>query len=198
MRKSSPPPFSGEEAMYSVISSQLFDKRDHSSQLKKLMNGGLENRKAGNKSIRIMLLGSENDEVEFVSMVEKSGGVVVIDDHCTGSRYFWDNSEISSLDPITRIARRLLKRPRCPSKELAERTRLKHILDLYKEWGAEGAIILQQKFCDPHEFDNPPIKKYLEKEEIPTLSLELDVTVPIGQFKIRTEAFYEIIRGDIF
>ncbi|MEE9377076.1 MAG: 2-hydroxyacyl-CoA dehydratase family protein [Candidatus Lokiarchaeia archaeon] len=41
------------------------------------------------------------------------------------------------------------------------------------------------------------IKETLENEVgIPTIFLEFDVTVPIGQFKTRVEAFLEILREE--
>jgi benzoyl-CoA reductase subunit C len=56
---------------------------------------------------------------------------------------------------------------------------------------------MQMKFCDPHELDTVAIKKALEEDlDIQTLFLEFDVTVPIGQFKTRVEAFLEIIREE--
>ena len=74
-----------------------------------------------------------------------------------------------------------------------------HIVELADEWGVEGAIVIQQKFCDPHELDIPAIRKALEDAGVKTLFLELDVTVPVGQFKIRVEAFLEMLaEEDLF
>ena len=72
-----------------------------------------------------------------------------------------------------------------------------HIVNLAREWDAQGAILIQQKFCDPHELDIPATKKVLKDElGIPSLFLEFDVTVPMGQFKIRAEAFLETLREE--
>ena len=54
----------------------------------------------------------------------------------------------------------------------------------------------QQKFCDPHETDIPSLRRLLEENNIPTYFLEFEVTVPIGQFKIRVEAFIEQLKAD--
>ena len=99
-------------------------------------------------------------------------------------------------DLMTAIAERYVKRVPCPSKDWPNRTRLDHILQLVKEYNAQGAILIQQKFCDPHELDTPAIKEKLEDNGLVTLFLEFDVTVPIGQFKTRVEAFLEIIREE--
>ena len=73
------------------------------------------------------------------------------------------------------------------------------MLSLAKEWDVKGVILIQQKFCDPHELDIPALKKALEQVGIPSLFLEFDVTVPLGQFRIRVEAFLEMLsQDDIF
>jgi benzoyl-CoA reductase subunit C len=69
-------------------------------------------------------------------------------------------------------------------------------MELAKDFGVQGAIVMQQKFCDPHELDTVAIRKELEKKGIKTLFLEFDVTVPIGQFRIRVEAFLETLKQD--
>jgi benzoyl-CoA reductase subunit C len=77
-----------------------------------------------------------------------------------------------------------------------ERTRVEHIIKLAKDFDAKGAIVIQQKFCDPHEIDIPAIIKELNDIDVKTLFLEFDVTVPIGQFKIRVEAFLEMLQEE--
>jgi benzoyl-CoA reductase subunit C len=98
---------------------------------------------------------------------------------------------------LNSIAERYVNRTPCPSKDWPERTRLEHIVKLAKEYDVQGAIIMQMKFCDPHELDTVAIKETLENQlDIQTLFLEFDVTVPVGQFKTRVEAFLEIIREE--
>jgi benzoyl-CoA reductase subunit C len=70
------------------------------------------------------------------------------------------------------------------------------VLGLAKEFNARAAIFLQQKFCDPHEGDYPDLKEHLEKNGIPTLFLEFDITNPIGPFRIRIEAFLETMSDE--
>ena len=128
-------------------------------------------------------------------MVEGCGSVIVTDDHCTGSRYFWNQVEPEE-DRLLAIAKRYVNRPACPTKDWPQRTRLDHVRMLAKQWDVAGAIIIQQKFCDPHELDIPEQRKSLDGIDVPTLFLELDVTVPVGQFKIRVEAFLEMLAED--
>ena len=194
LRKSSNPPLTGLEAMYMVVSSQMVDKHEHNQVLESLLQK-LPSRNLGDSGERLMILGSEDDDTEFIAMVESLGATFVTDDHCTGTRYFQDEVHLTS-DPLTAIAERYIKRVPCPSKDWPERTRLDHIVRMAKDYDVQGAILIQQKFCDPHELDIPIIKETLEKNGLTTLFLELDVTVPIGQFKTRVEAFLEILREE--
>jgi benzoyl-CoA reductase subunit C len=194
-RKNPNPPLTGLEAMYMVVSSQMVDKREHNKALEEVLQK-LPSRLLDEPGERLMILGSEDDDTEFVAMVEDLGARFVIDDHCTGTRYFNTNINTNG-DALTSIAERYVKRIPCPSKDWPQRTRLDHIIKLAKEYDVQGAIIMQMKFCDPHELDTVAIKKALEEDlDIQTLFLEFDVTVPIGQFKTRVEAFLEIIREE--
>jgi benzoyl-CoA reductase subunit C len=128
-------------------------------------------------------------------MVESVGATIVIDDQCSGTRYFWNEARLDG-DPVKAIADRYCERPACPTKDYPEHTRFNHVLGLAKEYRAQAAVFLQQKFCDPHEGDYPDLKRHLETNGIPTLFLEFDITNPIGPFRIRIEAFLETLRED--
>jgi benzoyl-CoA reductase subunit C len=196
-RKADAPPITGEEAMFIGLADQVIEKEEHSAALEKLLNGfnGAGPRDVG---VRLMLVGSEDDDTEFVRMVESVGATFVVDDHCTGTRYFWNQVEPSE-DKLGAIAARYVNRPACPSKDWPERTRIPHIVSLAKDYNAQGAIVIQQKFCDPHELDIPAVQKALKEAGIPTLFLEFDVTVPLGQFRVRVEAFLEMLsEEDLF
>ncbi len=194
-RKSDNPPMTGLEAMYMAVSNQMIDKREHSKVLEEALKI-LPKRKLDKETgARLMIVGSEDDDTEFINMVESVGATIVIDDHCTGSRYFWNEAKPGP-DRLNAIAQRYIERPACPSKDWPVRTRLPHILKLAKDYNVQGAIVIQQKFCDPHELDIPAINKMFKENNIPTLFLEFDVTVPIGPFKTRVQAFLEMISED--
>jgi benzoyl-CoA reductase subunit C len=196
-RRAQPPPLTGAEALQVVLSNQMSDKREHSELLQSVLPkmAGRTPSSAGSGT-RLLIVGSEDDDLEFFRMVEKVGGMVVTDEHCTGTRYFWNKVEIDGLPPLQAIANRYCDRPPCPTKDWEVRNRMEHILGLAREWDCRGAIVIQQKFCDPHELDTPAIKKGLEEAGVPVLFLEFDVTVPVGQFQIRVEAFLEMLEAE--
>ena len=192
LRKSNNPPVSGEESMYMVIASQCMDKAEQNRILQEVLaeRRGQEGPAAGT---RLMLIGSEDDDTEFVRMAESMGASIVTDDHCTGTRYFWGEAPAAE-SPLASLADRYLQKVPCPEKDFDGRVRWQHIFRLIEEYRVEGALLIQQKFCDPHEFDIPVLTKVLQQEKgIPCLFLEFDVTVPAGQFRTRLEAFLEML-----
>jgi benzoyl-CoA reductase subunit C len=198
-RKVANPPLTGVEAMYMVVSSQIVDKKEQNLILEETLKELSKRSIDRDPGVRLMIVGSEDDDTEFLNMVESLEATIVVDDHCTGSRYFW-NEVTPAEDRLAAIAERYVDRTPCPSKDWPERKRVAQILSLAKEYNVQGAILIQQKFCDPHELDTPAIRKAFKNANIPTLFLELDVTVPVGQFKTRVEAFLEemLLEEDLF
>lgn len=198
-RKLDKPKITGLEAMEMVLSSQVMDKEEHSRLLEQLLQELPNRRLDQNTSVRLMIIGSEDDDRIFMKNVENLGATFVIDEHCTGSRYFWNNVSPSE-DRLSAIAERYIDRVPCPSKDWPEFTRAKHIVNLAQEFRAQGALVIQNKFCDPHGIEIPPLKEALKAVGVPIYPLEFDVTVPWGQFRTRVEAFLETLTGleDLF
>jgi benzoyl-CoA reductase subunit C len=193
LRKADPPPLFGSEAIELVLSSQLSDKAEHNKLLEALLKELPQRQNGPQEGTRLMIIGSEDDDIDFLRFVETLDATFVADEHCTGSRYFW-NEAIPEEDRLRTIGTRYIQRPPCPTKDWEYRWRFNHILNMAKEYDVQGALLVQQKFCDPHEFDIPPLKTLLEKNGIPSLFLEFDITVPVGQFRTRVEAFLEMLQ----
>jgi benzoyl-CoA reductase subunit C len=201
-RKQDSPPITGVESMYMTCSQFFTDAREWlpvALEVKEELEIRRLDRDVGK---RLLLVGSENDEIEFIRMVEtlgereSVGATVVVEEHCTTTRYFWDEVSESGGDPLTTIAERYVSRTPCPAKDWPRRTRLDRILELAKDFRVDGAIVIQQKFCDPHETDIPFVRKHLEDNGIPTYFLEFDVTTAAGPFAIRVEAFLETLEAE--
>jgi len=189
-RKETNPRVNGVEALYASITAQFVDKEEHSRELRRVLAELPKRKQDRPEGVRFITIGSENDDVAFMAMVESVGSTIVIDDQCSGTRYFWNEARVQD-DPIAMIADRYCERPACPTKDYPAHTRFDHVLKLAKDYNARAAVFLQQKFCDPHEGDYPDLKRHLEENGIPTLFLEFDITNPLGPFRIRIEAFLE-------
>lgn len=196
LRKSPIPPISGAETMEIVLAGMFMDKAEHNRLLEQFLSELPQLTPPEKPATRLMLIGSENDDIEFLGLIESLGAKVVIDDHCTGSRYFW-TEVIWQPDRLSAIADRYLNKPPCPLKDLVERHRFPHILRLAREYNVQGVFFVQQKFCDPHEFDIAPMEVLFRENQIPTLFLELDMTIAAGQFRTRIEAFLELLQLEL-
>ena len=71
--------------------------------------------------------------------------------------------------------------------------RFRHALQLGINHKVEGVIAVEQKFCDPHGFDFHHVTQAFEHVGIPTLFLEIDNMVTVGQIKTRVQAFIEML-----
>lgn len=194
LRKADSPAFGGVAAMEMVLASQVMDKEENTRLLSQAL-AEFKPHPPGKKVVRLMVVGSEDDDTGIIQLIESLGATVVIDETCTGSRYFWNEIEPDS-NPLAAIARRYLKRPPCPAKDIDEASphqRLKFILELARDYRVRGVVILQQKFCHPHEFDYPNLVQALQENNLPSTLLEMDMTIPYGQFRTRIEAFLEML-----
>ena len=130
---------------------------------------------------------------DIYSLIEAAGGDVVWDDLCTGSRYF--DGDIGDETPLLAgIADRYRKRMVCPAKHMDLTRRGTYLVQLTKAHRAAGVIFVLLKFCDPHAFDYPYMKKMLDAAGIPSLLFEVeDQQIVAGQVRTRCEAFIEML-----
>lgn len=197
IRRENPDAVSGRD-VNAVMKSAMIMDRD--VLLEKLLHviPELEEKTAEKKSNRkrLVLSGGICNMPDVYGVIENSGGAVVWDDLCTGSRYFGGSIIDTDGDIVASIANRYLDRIVCPAKHSGLRSRGEQLVDAVKESRADGVIFMILKFCDPHAFDYPYLKDMLEKENIPSLLVEIEDRLPAeGQVKTRIEAFLEILRN---
>jgi benzoyl-CoA reductase subunit C len=182
--------------LYTVIkSAMIMDRSTLPALLSELMEHLMETRQVNQhkKEKRIVLAGGFCNMPEIFRTIETSGGIVITDDFCTGTRYY-EGIINTDNDIFEAIAERYLKKISCPAKHSGLYSRGEHIVNLAKESQADGVIFLHLKFCDPHAFDYPYIKAMLDKEDIPSLLFEIEDQLPSeGQFRTRCEAFMEML-----
>lgn len=144
---------------------------------------------------RLVLSGGACSLPDIHQAVEGAGAAVVWDDLCTGTRSF-TGAIATGPDPIGAIARRYAERVVCPAKHAGLDSRAKALIDAVKKSRADGVVFVVLKFCDPHLFDYPYLKSYLDERGIPSLMLEIeDRQAGTGQFATRIEAFVETINN---
>jgi benzoyl-CoA reductase subunit C len=195
LRKDDEPPLSGAEALEMTLSSQLVDKAEHNRLLSEALPELQQTSQRPSAGVRLMLIGSENDDIDYVRLIESLGSIVVIDESCTGSRYFWNECRLDA-DPLDAIASRYIERPPCPAKDLPEHRRFSYIVEMIRDFRIEGVIMTLQRFCHNHETEIPGLQALFEKEGIPVLQLEYSFIAPPNWYRNRIEAFLEMIRSE--
>lgn len=130
-------------------------------------------------------------------IAETSGAAIVCEESCVGTRLLTGSTEIPPDGveaQLAAIAERQMK-THCacfsPNNE-----RLDDIVNLAREYKADGVIQFTLQFCQPFNVEAARVEKRLEKEGIPCLSLESDYSEgDVEQIRTRVEAFLEMIRS---
>lgn len=199
-RKTNPPMIFGWEAA-EIIRAAWFLPRDEFNSmltqcLRDLEDGhrgykdGPERPKKGD--FRLMLVGSELDDPGYIKAIEDLGAIIVVDDLCCGSRYFWELVAEEG-DPYLALSRRYLTRPYCPRTH-PHTIRVQHLKRLAKEFNVEGVILQSIKFCDPHSASYPMLRDGFKELDLPMIYVEREYTLSgVGQLKTRVQAFLELL-----
>jgi benzoyl-CoA reductase subunit C len=170
------------------------DKAEHNELLRKALKELSQSAPVIRKGPRLMLLGSVNSDIAVIRFIESLGGNVVVDDYCTGRRYY-QSPVVPELNRLAALATRLMAKTPCPLKDLPNRRRPAYYSQLVEDYRVDGVIYTLQRQCDPHGLDYPVIESLMKEKNIPMLRLELDYTVPMGQLRTRVEAFLEMMAG---
>jgi len=155
---------------------------------------GLEPEEKPQDKIRILLAGSTLDDMVLVEFVEESGGKIVEDDFCNGTRYFQTLTD-ETLPPMEAIARRLMERPLCPCKFLRTGAYSRSLMEKAYKVQAHGVILIRQKFCDPWGWEFPLMQSVFREKQIPLLMVETEQPGAPGPAATRIQAFLEMLKG---
>ncbi|MCI8476946.1 MAG: 2-hydroxyacyl-CoA dehydratase [Oscillospiraceae bacterium] len=203
-RKESKLPISGKDAL--VISQIAFyDDPARFTQMTHKLCDELEQRVKDGVSVfpagtkRILLTGTPLavPNWKLHHLIETSGGAVVAEEMCTGTRYFEqlvDESQTALEGQIDALADRYMK-INCAC-FTPNTKRIDDILRLVEEYHADGVIDVNLKFCSLYDAEGYHVERALKEKGIPVLGLETDYTdTDEGQLRTRIGAFLEILGG---
>jgi len=145
---------------------------------------------------RVMVVGSEVDDLDFIKLVEDSGAYVCADRFCYGSLPGRDPIVLTDdEDAVTQICRQYMNRGQCPRyMDMAKMTgRRAYVAQMAKEYGADGIIYEQMKFCDPWAYEKM-LGSHILREEFgyPVLAVDRPYAIATsGQMRTRVQAFVE-------
>ena len=147
---------------------------------------------------RVLVVGSEVDDTDFIKLVEDAGAYVCADRFCYGSLPGRDPIVLSEdEDALTQICRVYMQRCQCPRMmdTPTMNGRRAYVDALAAEYGADGIIYQQMKFCDPWAYERMLGSHILHTEYgRPVLSVDRPYTIgSSGQMRTRVQAFVESI-----
>ena len=138
--------------------------------------------------IKVVLIGSfcEQPPLELIESIEESGCYIIDDDFLLGWRLFRRDVPIDG-DPYRALAVAYLNDSlHASTKHDLRVPRATAIIDSVQRVGADAAICLIAKFCEPGLFDYALYRKAFDEHHVPHLYLEFEEKMWLYE-KIRTE-----------
>jgi len=187
--------FSAAEFSAIVKTATLWPKDGHNAKLEWLLSWAEHSHPVANAGVRLFIAGSVCDQFPLFNLFDTCGVSIVGDDLCTGWRYFSADVSVTG-NPIEALADRLIRKVPCPCKYNPGLDRGTDLLQRVEQSHAQGVVFLLLKFCDPHAFDYPYLKKRLDERNIPSLLLEIEPGgLPLGAIETRLQAFVETLES---
>ncbi|AYD39698.1 2-hydroxyacyl-CoA dehydratase [Clostridium fermenticellae] len=201
LRKYKPSPISGLD---SLLISQIafYDDPERFTQKLNELCDELEERvkedkgNCGTKK-RILITGTPMalPNWKLHSIIESLDAEVVVEENCTGTRYFENqvSSEGETMEQlITNISDRYLNiNCACFTPNTG---RIDDIVRYVKEYNIDGVIDADLAFCHTYAVESSSVEKELKDRNIPIMHIETDYsTEDSGQIKTRVEAFLEML-----
>jgi benzoyl-CoA reductase/2-hydroxyglutaryl-CoA dehydratase subunit BcrC/BadD/HgdB len=201
-RKNEKLPISGKDCLL-ISQIAFYDDPARFAQMTNRLCDELEKRVAEGVSVfaegtkRIMLTGTPLaiPNWKLHNIVETSGGAVVCEEMCTGTRYFErlvDETKETVDEQIAAIADRYMGiNCACFTPNSA---RIDDIIRLAKEYKVDGVIDVNLKFCSLYDTEGYSVEKALKEAGIPVLGIETDyVDSDAEQLRTRISAFLEML-----
>ena len=195
-------PISGKDALL-MMQIAFFDDPKRCAQMCNNLADELEKRIADGVSVfkegtkRILVSGTPMaiPNWKLHHIIETSGGAVVCEEMCTGTRYF--EHEVAEGLPTLEaqymaLAQRYMKN-NCAC-FTPNSGRIDDIIRLCKEYKVDGVIDVNLKFCSTYDIEGYTVEKALKDAGIPVLGIETDYTdADAEQLRTRVEAFIEML-----
>ena len=203
-RKNEKLPISGRDALL-ISQIAFYDDPGRFTQMTNKLCDELEQRVKDGVSVfeegtkRIMLTGTPLaiPNWKLHNIVETSGGAVVCEEMCTGTRYFEhqvDESGKTLDEQIQALAKRYMN-INCAC-FTPNNDRIDDILRLAKEYKVDGIIDVNLKFCNLYDTEGYFVERAMKEEGIPVLGIETDYTdSDAQQLRTRVSAFIEMLNN---
>ncbi len=193
LRKADPPVISGLDILKVMQKQYFLSPEEFKKSLLMLISEAEQVKVDYPHRPRIMISGCPmaGGNTKVSEIIESRGGVIVVEESCTGTRSFWDLVD-ENKDPTTALAERYIKIP-CSCMTPNDR-RIDNILELASEFKVDGVVYYTLQFCHGYNIEKYKVQQALKKAGIPMLSIETDYSgSDIEQIGLRVDAFMEML-----
>ncbi|MPM70701.1 (R)-phenyllactyl-CoA dehydratase beta subunit [bioreactor metagenome] len=202
LRKTNPPVISGLDVIKVMQKQYILSAEDFKKALLTLIDeaetvkadkADKADKASFTRRPRIMISGCPmpGGNTKVPEIIENRGGIIVVEESCTGTRSFWDLVD-ENKDPMTALAERYLKIP-CSCMTPNDK-RIESILELVKEFKVDGVVHYTLQFCHGYNIEKYKVQQALKKAGIPMHSIETDYSdSDIEQIGLRVDAFMEML-----
>jgi len=193
LRKGDNPPITGAEMLAVTVAGTAIPQKKFNELLKELLNDLRNIERKSDSRARLMVIGAELDNPEFLKVIEDQGGLVVTDSLCFGSRLLWVDVNEDIDDPLTALAQYYVAdRPSCARMFTKYDRRSEYIQNMIKDFRVDGVIFERMLFCDAWGFEQFSVSNDFKEWDIPLLCIDREYTLGgVGQLRTRVQAFLE-------
>ncbi|MBC5629503.1 2-hydroxyacyl-CoA dehydratase [Clostridium sp. NSJ-6] len=172
-------------------------KEDHTKLVNELIEELGKMPKETTSKIKVVTSGILVDNKNLLEIFDANDIQIVADDVAHESRQYRVDA-LEEGNALESLAEKFANMGNCSVLYDVDKKRADYVVDLVKEYNAEGVIFVMTKFCDPEEFDYVIIKKACDSEDIMTLQIEVDrQMVNYGQANTAIQTFREMLEVKI-
>ncbi len=143
--------------------------------------------------IRVVVTGVLLDAPELLKTFDETGIAIAADDLAQESRQFRVRNGTKGT-ALQRMAERVANRDGCSFLYDRDKQKGPRLINLVKEYQADGLIVCMLKFCEAEEFDYPIYKTECEQADIPLLYFEINQKADSAeQIRTRLQSFREML-----
>jgi len=195
LRKEKHPPITGSEVLAVMVAGSSMPPNRYNDLLRALLEDLGHSSGNADYRARLMIIGSELDDPEYIQVIEDQGGLVVADSICFGSRTMWTDVDENEKDPTQALARYYIQeRPSCPRMNGDQPRRAKFVRQMVRDFNVDGVIGERLLFCDFWCAEHYMNKLDFKEAGVPFLQVDRDyVSTGKGQLRTRVQAFLETI-----
>lgn len=193
LRKADNPPITGSEMLAVSVATTAMEPRHCNEVLRALLDDLRRVPGHSGYRARLLVLGGELDDPEYLKVIEDQGALVVADALCFGSRIFWREVAEDSADPLGALARYYVAdRPSCARVFTSYDARIAYLREMMREFKADGAIFERLMFCDTWGFEQFSLDNDFKEWGVPLLCMDREYVMSgAGQLRTRVQAFLE-------